>query len=76
MSTSNHTTSACLCPACGLPKHDFVFLPEGGARCVECNDSGMLAAVRQWRDGEIQTALAKSLEQYISDLFEFQHGLL
>jgi len=75
MSDSKHSTSAVLCPDCNLLKTDFVFLPDGGARCTDCNDFAMLTVVRQWRDEEVQDALAKSLEQYINDLFEFQSAL-
>jgi hypothetical protein len=60
------TTQAVLCPQCQTHKTDFVFLPEGGARCTECNDAGMLSVVRAWRDGELHAVLAAGLAKYIS----------
>jgi len=57
---------AVLCPQCGAQKVDFVFLSEGGARCVECHDSAMVTVVARWRAGEIQDALAESLQRYVA----------
>jgi hypothetical protein len=64
--TVAHSQQAVLCPQCCEPKVDFVFLPEGGAHCVECNDSDMLTVVARWRAGEIQDTLAQSLERYVA----------
>lgn len=57
---------AVLCPQCQTRKTDFVFLAEGGAQCVECNDSKMLGVVQAWRDGELHAVLAAGLAKYIS----------
>jgi hypothetical protein len=55
---------AVLCPDCGVRKTEIVFLAEGGARCVDCNDADMLTVVRRWRAGGVQDALTESLERY------------
>ena len=58
---------AVLCPQCGVRKTDFVFLAEGGALCVGCNDADMVRVIARWRDGGVHAALAESLEQYVSE---------
>lgn len=61
-----NSQQAVLCPQCSTKKVDFVFLPQGGAECVECHDAKMVDVVSAWRNGEVQAALAEGLEQYIS----------